>query len=74
MNINLTINGKTHSHDVEPRLLLIHYLREVVGLDRAAYRLRDVVVRRLHRGGRRESGEELHHVRGAGRWRERHHD
>jgi carbon-monoxide dehydrogenase small subunit len=32
MNINLTINGKTHSHDVEPRLLLIHYLREVVGL------------------------------------------
>ncbi len=32
MNINLTINGKSHSHDVEPRLLLIHYLREVVGL------------------------------------------
>jgi carbon-monoxide dehydrogenase small subunit len=32
MNITLTINGKTHSHDVEPRLLLIHYLREVVGL------------------------------------------
>jgi carbon-monoxide dehydrogenase small subunit len=32
MNINLTINRKTHSHDVEPRLLLIHYLREVVGL------------------------------------------
>jgi carbon-monoxide dehydrogenase small subunit len=32
MNINLTINGKTHSHDVEPRLLLIHYLREVAGL------------------------------------------
>src|SRR5258706_273827 len=32
MNITLTINGNTHSHDVEPRLLLIHYLREVVGL------------------------------------------
>jgi carbon-monoxide dehydrogenase small subunit len=32
MNINLTINGKAQSHDVEPRLLLIHYLREVVGL------------------------------------------
>jgi carbon-monoxide dehydrogenase small subunit len=32
MNINLTINGTSHSHDVEPRLLLIHYLREVVGL------------------------------------------
>jgi aerobic carbon-monoxide dehydrogenase small subunit len=32
MNIKLAINGKSHSHDVEPRLLLIHYLREVVGL------------------------------------------
>jgi carbon-monoxide dehydrogenase small subunit len=32
MNITLSINGTSHSHDVEPRLLLIHYLREVVGL------------------------------------------
>jgi len=32
MNITLTINGKSYSHDVEPRLLLIHYIREVVGL------------------------------------------
>ena len=32
MKIELTINRKTHSHDVEPRLLLIHYLREVAGL------------------------------------------
>ncbi len=32
MNITLSINGKSYSHDVEPRLLLIHYLREVVGL------------------------------------------
>ncbi len=32
MNISLNINGKNYSHDVEPRLLLIHYLREVVGL------------------------------------------
>ncbi len=32
MNITVTINGKSHSHNVEPRLLLIHYLREVVGL------------------------------------------
>ena len=32
MKINLTINGKSHTHDVEPRLLLIHYLRDVVGL------------------------------------------
>jgi carbon-monoxide dehydrogenase small subunit len=26
------VNGVTHKHEVEPRLLLIHYLREVVGL------------------------------------------
>ena len=30
--ISLTINGKRYQHEVEPRLLLIHYLREVVGL------------------------------------------
>ena len=30
--ITLTINGTSHSHEVEPRLLLIHYIREVVGL------------------------------------------
>jgi carbon-monoxide dehydrogenase small subunit len=30
--ISITINGTKHTHDVEPRLLLIHYLREVVGL------------------------------------------
>ncbi len=32
MNISLHINGKSRTDDVEPRLLLIHYLREVVGL------------------------------------------
>ncbi len=29
--ITLKINGKVYSHDVEPRMLLIHYLREVAG-------------------------------------------
>ncbi|MBI2206287.1 MAG: (2Fe-2S)-binding protein [Candidatus Rokubacteria bacterium] len=28
----MTINGQTQSHEVEPRLLLVHYIREVVGL------------------------------------------
>ena len=31
-SISLTINGSSYSQNVEPRLLLIHYLREVVGL------------------------------------------
>jgi len=32
MNISLTINGKSYSQDVEPRLLLIHFLRDLAGL------------------------------------------
>ena len=31
-SITLTINGISYTHDVEPRLLLIHYLREVLSL------------------------------------------
>jgi aerobic carbon-monoxide dehydrogenase small subunit len=30
--IKLTVNGAVHSDEVEPRLLLIHYLRETLGL------------------------------------------
>jgi carbon-monoxide dehydrogenase small subunit len=30
--ISLTINGVEHSSDVEPRTLLVHYLRETIGL------------------------------------------
>ncbi len=32
MQITLTINGKPFSADIEPRLLLVHLLREVAGL------------------------------------------
>jgi aerobic carbon-monoxide dehydrogenase small subunit len=28
----MTINGQKHAHEVEPRLLLVHYIRETVGL------------------------------------------
>ena len=28
MNVKTTINGKEYEHDVEPRLLLVHYIRE----------------------------------------------
>jgi carbon-monoxide dehydrogenase small subunit len=30
--ISLTVNGVTHSQEVEPRLLLVHYLRDVLNL------------------------------------------
>ena len=32
MEISVTVNGVTHTHDVEPRTLLVHYIREHVGL------------------------------------------
>ena len=31
-SVTITVNGKTHTHEVEPRLLLIHYIRDVLGL------------------------------------------
>ncbi len=30
--IRITVNGTKHEHDVEPRLLLVQYLRDVLGL------------------------------------------
>jgi len=32
VRVSLTVNGTPQEHEVEPRLLLVHYLREVVGL------------------------------------------
>ena len=32
MKVELTVNGQERSDDVEPRLLLVHYLRDVLGL------------------------------------------
>ena len=30
--VSLTVNGAAHEHEIEPRLLLVHYLRDVLGL------------------------------------------
>jgi aerobic carbon-monoxide dehydrogenase small subunit len=32
MNITVTVNGQQYTQDVEPRLLLVHFLRENLGL------------------------------------------
>jgi aerobic carbon-monoxide dehydrogenase small subunit len=32
MQVEITVNGRRRTDDVEPRLLLVHYLREVCGL------------------------------------------
>ncbi len=32
MQITVTVNGTSHTSDVEPRTLLVHYIRETLGL------------------------------------------
>ena len=32
MQISLTVNGTKHTDDVEPRTLLVHYIRDTIGL------------------------------------------
>ncbi len=32
MRLSMTVNGTWFEHDVEPRLLLVHYIRDVLGL------------------------------------------
>ena len=32
MEINITVNGTAHTNDVEPRTLLVHYVRDTLGL------------------------------------------
>ena len=32
MNVTITVNGRPHQSNVEPRLLLVHFLRDVVGM------------------------------------------
>ncbi len=32
MDVTVTVNGQEHTHDVEPRTLLVHYIRDHAGL------------------------------------------
>jgi carbon-monoxide dehydrogenase small subunit len=32
MKVSMSVNGTPQEHEVEPRLLLVHYIRDVVGL------------------------------------------
>ena len=73
MNISFVLNGKPTSVDVEPTTLLCDLLREKLGADRHACRLRHQPMRRLRRARRRRFGEKLHAARRCGRRRERHH-
>ena len=71
--VTVTVNGEPRSADVEPRLLLVHFLRETLGLTGHARRLRHDELRRVHRPARRRAGEVVHVLRRPGR-RPRGHD
>jgi carbon-monoxide dehydrogenase small subunit len=32
VNVSMTVNGELVSHEIEPRLLLVHFIRETLGL------------------------------------------
>ena len=32
MNVSMTVNGEQVSNDIEPRMLLVHFIRETLGL------------------------------------------
>ena len=56
-----------YTRDVEPRLLLVHFLRDELGPDRHPLGLRHVQLRHLRRLARRHAGQVLHRARGDGR-------
>ena len=72
-SITLTINGIKRTDTVEPRLLLIHYLREVAGLTGPHIGCETSLCGActVHVDGK--AVKSLHHVRGPGRRRERPH-
>ena len=72
--ITVTVDGVDYSDDVEPRTLLVQYLREQLGQDRHRRRLRHEQLRRLHRPPRRPQREVVHRARRPGRRARGHHD
>ncbi len=48
MKVSMTVNGQQVSGDVEPRTLLVHFIREELALNRHSCGLRDVLLRSLH--------------------------
>ena len=66
VTLSLTVNGKKVTADVDPRTLLVDFLRNELGAHRHARRLRHRPVRRLHRASRRQRGQGVHDPRRAG--------
>ena len=61
--LQVTVNGEAHASEVPARMLLVHYLRDELGLTGTQHRLRHVQLRRLHVPRRRRIGQDLHGAR-----------
>ena len=70
--VSITVNGRRYQRDVEPRLLLVHFIRDLGGYDRHQGRLRHQPVRRVHRAARRRRRQVVHLSRRPGRRRADH--
>ena len=68
MNIQMTVNGQSRGGDVEPRLLLVHFLRENLGLTGTKIGVRYQPVRVLRGAHERSDRQILYHLGGTGRW------
>ena len=48
VQITVTVNGEEQTAEVEPRLLLVHFIRETLSLTGNSHRLRYDALRRMH--------------------------
>ena len=54
-NFTLNVNGKAHKVEADPDMPLLYALRDDLGLNNPAFRLRARSMRRLHRASRRQA-------------------
>ena len=64
MQVTININGEQVSRDVEPRQLLVHFIRDTPGPDRHALGLRHLQLRRVRGADGRPAGQVVHDARG----------
>ena len=67
MQVSITVNGEARSDDVEPRLLLAHYIRDVCGLKATNIGCDTTSCGACTVLHRRRVGQVLHRAHGAGR-------
>ena len=51
MQVSVKVNGEEYTREIEPRMLLVHFLRDELGLTGHALGLRYLQLRRVRRSG-----------------------